>query len=178
MEAIRIRKISITELDTDAVVNAANEGLRPGSGVCGAIFAAAGCAQLESACRAIGHCDTGSAVVTPGFGLKAKWIIHAVGPVWAGGGQGEAEALYGAYARSLALAAEHGCASVGVPLISAGIFGYPAEQAWEIALRACTDFLREGNRIEIVFAVLNERMAALGQRALADAADAASRKAP
>ena len=81
MRTIEIRKISITDLDTDAVVNAANEGLRAGSGVCGAIFQAAGAAKLQEACDKIGHCDTGSAVITPGFNLKAKYIIHAVGPV-------------------------------------------------------------------------------------------------
>ncbi len=80
MNTIGIRKISITDLDTDAVVNAANEGLWAGGGVCGAIFRAAGNDRLEEACRKIGHCDTGSAVITPGFGLKAKYIIHAVGP--------------------------------------------------------------------------------------------------
>lgn len=166
MSTIRIRKISITELDTDAVVNAANEGLRAGSGVCGAIFSAAGRDRLAAACAAIGHCATGSAVITPGFDLKAKYIIHAVGPVWAGGGRGEAELLYGAYRRSLELAAENGCASVGFPLISAGIFAYPTEQAWNVALRACTDYIGEGNRIDIVFAVLNDRILELGLRAL------------
>ena len=166
MNTITIRKISITDLDTDAVVNAANEDLWAGSGVCGAIFAAAGHAELAAACAAIGRCDTGDAVITPGFRLKAKYIIHAVGPVWSGGGRGEAELLYGAYARSLALAAAHGCASVGFPLISAGIFGYPAEQAWAVALRACTDFIQKGNRIDVVFAVLNDRIAALGADAL------------
>ena len=166
MNTIRIRKISITDLETDAVVNAANEGLRAGSGVCGAIFAAAGHAQLEAACAAIGRCDTGSAVITPGFGLKARYIIHAVGPVWEGGGRDEAKLLYGAYYRALELAAENGCASIGFPLISAGIFGYPVEQAWQIALRACTDFLGKGNRIDIVFGVLNDRILEIGRKEL------------
>ena len=166
MNKITIQKNSITELETDAVVNAANEFLRAGSGVCGAIFAAAGHAQLESACAAIGHCDTGCAVVTPGFHMKAKYILHAVGPVWAGGGQGEAELLYGAYFRALELAVEYGCASVGFPLISAGIFGYPTEQAWQIALSACRDFLGKGNRIDIVFTVLNDRIMEIGRNEL------------
>ena len=90
MSSIEIRKISITDLDTDAIVNAANEGLWAGGGVCGAIFSAAGYDRLQEACNRIGHCDTGSAVITPGFNLKAKYIIHAVGPRWHGGGQGEA----------------------------------------------------------------------------------------
>lgn len=171
IQMIGIRKASITDLDTDAVVNAANEGLRAGSGVCGAIFDAAGKARLQAACDRIGHCDTGSAVITPGFGLRAKYIIHAVGPVWAGGDRGEAELLYGAYARSLELAKENGCRSVGFPLISAGIFGYPTEEAWDVALRACIDFLAAGNRMEVVFAVLSERNHALGSQALRKLAD-------
>ena len=166
MNTITIKKCSITELDADAIVNAANERLWAGSGVCGAIFAAAGYEQLEAACAAVGPCPTGSAVITPGFRLKARYIIHAVGPVWAGGGCGEAERLYGAYRSALALAAAHCCASVGFPLISAGIFGYPAAEAWAVALRACRDFLAEGHRIDIIFAVLSDRILALGQEAL------------
>ena len=102
MGSISIRKIGITNLDTDAVVNAANEGLWAGGGVCGAIFRAAGMQRLQEACNAIGHCDTGSAVITDAFDLKARHIIHAVGPVWMGGESGEPEQLYGAYYSSLA----------------------------------------------------------------------------
>lgn len=163
---IEIRKISITELYTDAVVNAANEGLWAGSGVCGAIFDAAGYEELEAACDKIGHCDTGSAVITPGFHLKAKYIIHAVGPVWAGGDNDEEKLLYGAYYRSLELAKENGCASIGFPLISTGVFGYPIDQAWKIAIQACVDFICKDNQIDIVFAVLNDGIMAAGQAAL------------
>ena len=95
----------ITTLDVDAIVNAANERLLPGGGVCGAIHRAAG-PELAAACQAIGHCPTGSAVITPGFGLKARHVIHAVGPVWQGGGGGEEALLRGCYATSLSLAAE------------------------------------------------------------------------
>lgn len=123
MSIIEIRKISITDLDTDAIVNAANDGLWAGSGVCGAIFQAAGYEQLQAACNAIGHCDTGSAVITPGFKLKAKFIIHAVGPMWKDGKHKEPEQLYGAYYKSLELAAANNCRSIGFPLISAGVFG-------------------------------------------------------
>jgi O-acetyl-ADP-ribose deacetylase (regulator of RNase III) len=137
-----------------------------GGGVCGAIFRAAGHAKLEAACDAIGHCDTGSAVITPGFDLKSKYIIHAVGPVWRGGEQGEPELLYGAYRRSLELAAENGCKSVGFPLISSGIFGYPVDQAWDTALRACNDFLKNGNEIDIVFAVLSDNVLEIGDQVL------------
>ena len=85
MRTISIRKGDLTKFDTDAIVNAANEGLWAGGGVCGAIFRAAGMQELQEACDRIGHCDTGSAVITPGFRLKAKYVIHAVGPVWSGG---------------------------------------------------------------------------------------------
>ena len=168
MMTIGIVPAGITELHTDAVVNAANEGLRQGSGVCGAIFAAAGAAELQAACAAIGHCDTGSAVITPAFRLNAKYIIHAVGPVWQGGKHGEAEKLYGAYRAALRLAAEHGCRSVAFPLISAGIFGYPLQQAWEQALFACRRFYEDfpETEMEILFAVPAEENRRVGQRLL------------
>ena len=166
MSNIEIRKISITDLDTDAIVNAANDGLWAGGGVCGAIFKAAGHEQLQAACNKIGHCNTGSAVITPGFKLKAKYIIHAVGPVWSGGKNNEPKLLYGAYRRSLELAVENGCKSIGFPLISAGIFGYPVDQAWQKALQACADFINKGNEIDIVFAVLTDDILNAGTKAL------------
>ena len=166
--AISIQKISITDLATDAVVNAANDGLWAGSGVCGAIFKAAGYKKLQAACDKIGHCDVGSAVITPGFDLKAKHIIHAVGPRWIDGEHHEPQRLYSAYATSLKLAKENRCHSIGFPLISAGIFGYPLTGAWNIALRACLDFVQEntGYDIEIVFAVLDDRILREGSKQL------------
>lgn len=170
MSMIRILKTSITDLDTDAVVNAANTGLRAGGGVCGAVFRAAGHDRLREACDKIGHCDTGRAVITPGFALGARYIIHAVGPVWSGGGNGEAELLYGAYISALELAEKHGCASVGFPLISAGIYGYPVEGAWSRAIKACRDFLdrRPDSFFDIVFAVLDDRILDIGKKTLAN----------
>ena len=164
MSTFEIRKASITDLGTDAVVNAANEGLWAGAGVCGAIFSAAGYDQLEEACRKIGHCDTGAAVITPGFKL-AKYIIHAVGPRYHDGRHNEAELLYGAYKRSLELARDNGCRSIGFPLISAGIFGYPVEGAWQEAIRACTDFVRENPDcgISIIFAILSDEIIECGK---------------
>ena len=110
MSSIKIKKISITDVAADAIVNAANEGLWAGGGVCGAIFKAAGHDQLQAACDKIGHCDTGSAVITPGFNLKARFIIHAVGTRWTDGKHGESDQLYNAYCRSLELAVANGCA--------------------------------------------------------------------
>ncbi|MBR5046820.1 MAG: macro domain-containing protein, partial [Eubacterium sp.] len=100
MSKIEIKKINITESKTDIIVNAANSALLQGGGVCGAIFRAAGAAELTRACNEIGHCDTGKAVVTPAFRLPAKYIIHAVGPRWRGGHEGEPDKLYEAYTNS------------------------------------------------------------------------------
>ena len=170
MSMIEIRKVSITDLDTDAIVNAANEGLWAGGGVCGAIFRAAGHDQLQAACDRIGHCATGSAVMTPGFRTKAKYIIHAVGPRWTDGGHDETRLLYGAYWSSLELAVKNGCTSIGFPLISAGIFGYPVEEAWRKALQACRDFLEKGYRVDIVFAVLSDSNIEIGRKILKEIA--------
>lgn len=172
MNSIKIQKIGITDLDTDAIVNAANDGLWAGGGVCGAIFRAAGHDKLQAACDAIGHCDTGSAVITPGFDLKAKYIIHAVGPVWNGGNNNEPQMLYGAYRRSLELAVENGCRSIGFPLISAGIFGYPKDKAWRKAIQACGDFFQKNPDadLQVVFAVLDDSILALGQQTLEEIA--------
>ena len=163
---IEIRKIRITDLDTDAVVNAANEGLAMGGGVCGAIFKDAGTDPLQDACRRIGHCDTGSAVLTPGFNLRAKYIIHAVGPIWSDGKHDESKKLYRAYRRSLELAVETGCKSIAFPLLSAGASGYPVDLAWRKALQVCVEFLDQGYEIDIVFAVLSDQILKNGQEIL------------
>jgi O-acetyl-ADP-ribose deacetylase (regulator of RNase III) len=123
----------ITTLAVDAVVNAANEQLRRGGGVCGAIFAAAG-PELDAACASIGRCATGDAVVTPGFRLPARWIVHTVGPVWHGGGRREPELLASCYRRSVEVAHRAGATSLAFPAISTGIFGYPRRAAAEIAV--------------------------------------------
>ena len=133
LEAVRG---DITAETSDAVVNAANPALARGAGVCGAIFAAAG-PQLDDACAALRGCPSGDAKVTPGFGLGARWIVHAVGPVWQGGDEGEPELLASAYRRSLEVAAAAGARSVAFPAISTGIYGYPLEPATGIAVRTC-----------------------------------------
>ncbi|MBR3170269.1 MAG: macro domain-containing protein [Lachnospiraceae bacterium] len=165
MSSIKIQKISIVDLDTDVIVNAANSGLWAGGGVCGAIFEAAGYDKLTKTCKKIGHCEIGSAVITPGFDLKAKYIIHAVGPIYSDGKHGEAEMLYNAYKKSLELAVINGCRSIGFPLISAGIFGYPLDEAWELAVQACKNYIAVNHDvdIEIIFAVLSERMRKIGE---------------
>jgi O-acetyl-ADP-ribose deacetylase (regulator of RNase III) len=124
----------ITAERVDAVVNAANSGLRGGGGVDGAIHRAAGYERLQAACRALGGCPPGEAVVTPGFALNAPYIIHTVGPVWHGGREGEPETLASCYRRSLAVADEVGAASVAFPAISTGVYGYPPELAAAVAV--------------------------------------------
>jgi O-acetyl-ADP-ribose deacetylase (regulator of RNase III) len=131
-------KGDITKEDVDAIVNAANSELARGGGVCGAIFAAAG-PELDAACGELGGCATGDAKATPGFRLPARWIIHAVGPVWHGGDSGEPDLLASAYRRSLAVADEIGARSVAFPAISTGIYGYPLDAATDIAVRTCRD---------------------------------------
>jgi O-acetyl-ADP-ribose deacetylase (regulator of RNase III) len=133
----------ITRVEAGAIVNAANNYLQQGSGVCGAIFAKAGAREMQQACDAIGYCATGSAVMTPGFGLPAKYVIHTVGPVWQGGTKGEEAALRGAYRASLKLAQEAQLESIAFPLISAGIYGYPWEEAVAIAMNEIERFLLE-----------------------------------
>jgi O-acetyl-ADP-ribose deacetylase (regulator of RNase III) len=124
----------ITTEETDVIVNAANGSLMGGGGVDGAIHRAAGDAELHAACAALGGCATGEAKMTEGFGLKAKWIAHAVGPVWRGGGDGEAELLARCYRRALELADAVGARSIAFPAISTGAYGYPPAQAARIAV--------------------------------------------
>ena len=166
--SIEIRQIDITDLNADAIVNAANSQLREGGGVCGAIFRKAGSDELADACSAIGGCKTGDAAITPGFNLSAKYIIHAVGPIWNGGDSNEAELLFNAYKHSLILAKENDCHSIAFPLNSSGIFGYPKKQAWKIAIQACNDFINDNSdyTISIIFAVLSDESKELGEKTI------------
>ena len=158
----------ITKLDVDVIVNAANERLLAGGGVCGAIHRAAG-PELEIACRAIGHCPTGSAAITPGFGLKARHVIHAVGPVWQGGGAGEESLLRGCYTASLSLAAEAGAREIAFPAISTGIFGYPLEQATRTAIDAVAACLERQQQPErVIFCCFDAAAATIYRKALAE----------
>jgi len=130
----------ITRLDVDAIVNAANSQLRPGGGVAGAVHHAAG-PELERECLPLAPCPVGEARITKGYRLPARHVIHTVGPVWEGGGCGEAELLRSCYTESLRLADEAGLQSVAFPAVSAGIFGYPPDQACDEAVSAVTSWL-------------------------------------
>jgi O-acetyl-ADP-ribose deacetylase len=146
------RIVDITTLEVDAIVNAANEQLAPGGGVCGAIHRAAG-PELAHACVALAPCPTGDARLTPGFRLPARFVVHAVGPVWCGGNAGEPELLAGAYRAALRLANAHGLRSVAFPAISTGIYGYPLEPATEVAVHAVRGELAAGSAVQqVVFA--------------------------
>jgi O-acetyl-ADP-ribose deacetylase len=146
---LEARQVDITTLAVDAIVNAANEALAPGGGVCGAIHRAAG-PELAAACARIGHCPTGEARITPGFRLPARYVIHAVGPVWRGGTAGEAALLAGAYRASLGLANGHGLGSIAFPAISTGIYGYPLDAATEVAVATVRQVLAAGSTIDVV----------------------------
>lgn len=159
----------ITKMPVDAVVNAAKSRLAPGGGVCGAIFDAAGYEPLARACRAIGHCETGKAAITEGYALPAKYIIHAVGPVWYGGDRGEEEQLRSCYQCALELAEKNGCRSIAFPLISSGIYGYPKAEALRVAVEAIRKFL-SAHDIEVYLSLFDRDVWALAMEQYAEKA--------
>lgn len=137
--AIEITHGDIVAGDDDAIVNAANEALLAGGGVCGAIHRSAG-PQLAEACKKIGHCPTGQAIITPGFKLKARYVIHAVGPQWQGGLHNEPQLLTQCYQHIFALVKKYHLKSVAIPAISTGIYGFPLKLATEIAVKAAKEY--------------------------------------
>lgn len=156
MPKIDIRQADITRLEVDAIVNAANTELLDGAGVCGAIHRAAG-PELLAECRTLGGCDTGDARITEGYQLPARYVIHAVGPVWQGGGHNEAELLASCYRKSILLAEERGLSSIAFPAISCGIYGYPISQAATIAIESTLQTLHQCEHVEeVVFACFSD----------------------
>lgn len=155
----------ITKLEVDAIVNAANTSLLGGGGVDGAIHRAAG-PELLDACRKLHGCATGDAKATPGFRLPAKWVFHAVGPVWSGGRRGEDELLAGCYRRCLELAREHGAKSIAFPAISTGVYSFPPERAAKIALATVREHVDASGVEEVRFVCFNEETLEIYERAL------------
>jgi O-acetyl-ADP-ribose deacetylase (regulator of RNase III) len=174
--AVEIVQGDITRIEADAIVNAANAQLAAGGGVCGAIFRAAGTSELTAACRKIGHCPTGTAAITPAFAINtARYIIHAVGPVYANHAPDEAATLLAAaYRSALNLAAAHGCTSIAFPAISTGIFGYLRAAACEIAAKVCCE-TAASNGLHVMLVAFDDLTATTLRQAL-EAQAAASRK--
>ena len=157
----------ITTMKSDAIVNAANTGLRMGGGVCGAIFKAAGIEELTRACAPLAPIKTGEAVITPGFHLKARYIIHTAGPVYTDGKSGEAELLAACYRHALELADVHQIRSIAFPCIATGIYAYPPEQAAQIAVDTVRDIAPTLSHVEeIIFCCFHTEDAALYQSLL------------
>ena len=155
--SMNVIQADITMLALDAIVNAANESLLGGGGVDGAIHRAAGPELLEE-CRLLNGCKTGDAKITRGYRLPARFVIHTVGPVWHGGGKGAPGLLAACYRRSLQVAAEHKIRTIAFPCISTGVYGYPADQAAEIAVRSVRETLKTlPGRIEVTFCCFSKR---------------------
>lgn len=165
---IELYQGDITQLEVDAIVNAANAALRPGGGVCGAIHRAAG-PELAEAVGGLGGCETGQAVCTPGFRLKARYVIHAVGPRWSGGGHDEDGLLASAYRTSLKIAKQIDARSVAFPAISTGIYGFPLARATALAVATVRAFLEGEEAIDkVIFAVFGTEAEAAYRKALGD----------
>jgi O-acetyl-ADP-ribose deacetylase (regulator of RNase III) len=164
---IHLVKTDITKLEVDAIVNAANRTLLGGGGVDGAIHRAAGKKLLE-ACRTLNGCETGSAKITKGYNLPAKFIIHTVGPVWHGGNNNEDKLLENCYTTSLQLAFENECKSIAFPNVSTGVYRFPKERAATIAINAVNNFLKEHNEPrEVYFVCFDDENYSIYQKLLA-----------
>lgn len=160
---LEILRNDITKMKVDAIVNAANIKLMKGGGVCGAIFAAAGADNLQQECDKIGGCNVGEAVITSGYKLPAKHIIHTPGPIWQGGNSNEEQLLHNCYTNSLKLALQNKCKSIAFPVISSGTYGYPKDKAFNIAVSAISSFLVE-NEMMVYLVVYDKSAIEIGRK--------------
>lgn len=167
MAQLEVVRGDITKLAVDAIVNAANTSLLGGGGVDGAIHRAAG-KELLRACEKLGGCPTGSAKATPGFNLPAKWVFHAVGPVWNSGAHHEDDLLAGCYRRCMELARDHQAKSIAFPAISTGIYRFPRQRAAEIAVRTVREHLQASGLDRVIFCCFDEETAGIYQNLLAE----------
>ncbi|BFM16608.1 O-acetyl-ADP-ribose deacetylase [Maricurvus nonylphenolicus] len=167
MTQLTVVEGDITRLEVDVIVNAANSALAGGGGVDGAIHRAAGAEKLQAACRLLGGCSTGSAKATPAFALPAQAIFHAVGPIWRGGSQGEAELLASCYRQCIAMAEAERYQSIAFPAISCGVYGYPLDQAVVIAVDTVRSSLAFNTSLEqVIFCCFDGEMAERYHRVL------------
>jgi len=164
---LTIIRNDITKMEVDAVVNAANTNLLAGGGVCGAIFFAAGADRLQRACNSLAPIQTGEAVITKGFSLPAKYIIHAAGPVYRDGKHNEEKLLRSCYENALDLAKKHRCKSIAFPLISSGIYGYPKDEALSVATSAISEWLMKDN-MDVSLVVFDKAAFALSSELLGE----------
>jgi len=164
---LKIVRHDITKMEVDVIVNAANTKLQMGGGVCGAIFKAAGAQELQQECDQIGYCPTGEAVITKGYNLPAKYIIHTPGPIWNGGTRGEARLLRQCYLNSLQMASQYQCRSIAFPLISSGIYGYPKDQALHIGISAISEFLLD-HEMDVYLVIFDKKDFKLSEKLFAE----------
>lgn len=166
MDRVEVVREDITRLDVEAIVNAANSALSGGGGVDGVIHRAAG-PELLAECRRIGRCPTGAAVITPGYRLCAKYVIHAVGPVWRGGDHREDELLASCYQQAIGIAEAHGIQSIAFPAISCGAYGYPIDRAARVAIDALRAALPASLSLQrVLLAAYNRQVAAAWEKEL------------
>ncbi|MDO4478532.1 MAG: macro domain-containing protein [Lachnospiraceae bacterium] len=167
MSKLTVKRSDITQMKTDAIVCPANIGLFEGAGICGDIFREAGADRMTDACDIIGRCEVGASVISEGFKLKCRYVIHTVGPQWVDGQHGENELMYKAYRSALDMAMQYDVHSISIPLLAVELYDYPKEESWRQGLQAAIDFQKETDyELDIQFVVPSESTRKLGREIL------------